>query len=77
MDAVAFRCTLGEILYALDKIWVRHMPSSPVVLDLYIASFCGGREGGSNKEGGKKRYNDDDNNDNHDEEEEKEDKEER
>ena len=62
VEAAAVRCTLGEILYALEKRLVRHVPSSPVVSGLYIASFRGGGGGGSDKGGGRKR----DDNDNHD-----------
>ena len=59
---------LGDISYVPEKRWGGNVPSSPVVLGLYIASFCGGRGGGGNKGGGKKR-DDNDDNDNHDDEE--------
>ena len=77
MEAVAVQCTLFEISYALKNIWGRHVPSSPVVSSLYIASFRGAGGGGDNKGGEKKRDDYDNNNDDHDYEEEKEDKEER
>ena len=54
--------TLGVISYVLEKIWVRHVPSSAVVSFLYIASFCGVGGRGGNKGGGKER----DDNDNDD-----------
>ena len=63
VEAAAVRCTLGEILYALDNRWGNHIPSSPVVLGSYISSFRGSRRGNGNKGRGKKR---DDNNDNKD-----------
>ena len=49
------KCKLREILYALDKRWVRYVPSSPILSGSYIAYFCGGVGGGGNKGGGKKR----------------------
>ena len=52
----------------MEKIWGRHVPSSPVVLGSYIASFSVGRGGGGDKGGGKKR-DDNDDDDNHDDEE--------
>ena len=70
---------MGEISYALEKIWVRHVPSSSVVLGSYISSFHGVRGGVGNKGGGKKRddNDNDDDDDDHDEEKDKEDEEER
>ena len=70
MEAVAVQCTLFEISYALKNIWGRHVPSSPVVSSLYIASFRGAGGGGGNKGGGNKR----DDNDAHDDKEDKEEK---
>ena len=61
---------LGEISYALEKRWGKHVPSSPVILVLYITSFCGGRGDRYNKGGGKN--SDDGNDDDHDEEEDEE-----
>ena len=72
VEAAADRCTLGDISYTLEKIWGRHVPSSPVVSGSYIASFCGIGGGGGDKGGGKKRDNDYGNN-NHVDEEDKED----
>ena len=65
MEAPAVQCKLEEIPYVMEKIWGRHVPSSPVVLGSYIASFSVGRGGGGDKGGGKKRV-DDNNDDNHD-----------
>ena len=72
MEAAAVQCTLGEILYALKKRWVRHVPSSPAVSGPYIASFRGIGGGGGDKGRGKKRDENDD--DDHDDKEDKEDK---
>ena len=55
VEAAAVRCTFGEISYVLEKRWGRHVPSSPFLSGLYIASFCGGVGGGGNKGRGKKR----------------------
>ena len=74
LESAAVRCTLGYILYALEKILGKHEPSSPVVSVLYIAYFLVGGGGGSDKGGGKKRDDGDDNDHDHDEEEDKEDK---
>ena len=68
VEAAAVQCTLGEISYALEKRWVRHVPSSPVKLVSYIASFCGNGGGGGYKGGGKNRDNENDDDDNHDDE---------
>ena len=62
VEAEVVRCTLGDILYVLENIWVRHVPSSPIVLGSYIVSFRGGGGWGGNKGGGKNR----DDNDGHD-----------
>ena len=52
VEAALARCTLGEIFYALEKRWGRHVPSSPVISGSYITSFCGGRGGTAIKEEG-------------------------
>ena len=75
VEAAAVQCTLGVISYALEKRWVRHVPSSPIVSGSYTTSFQVGRGRGGNKGGGKTRYDDDD--DDHDDEEDEGDKEER
>ena len=77
VEAVAFRCTMGEISYALENRLGRHAHSSPVISGSYNTSFCGGGGGGGDKGRGKKRDDDNDNNDNHDDKEDEEDKEER
>ena len=46
LEAASVRCMLVEILYTLEKIWGRHVPSSPLIFGSFIASFCGGRGGG-------------------------------
>ena len=52
VEAALAQCTLGEIFYALEKRWGRHVPSSPVISGSYITSFCGGRGGTAIKEEG-------------------------
>ena len=61
VEESAVQCTLGEMSYVLEKIYGRHVPSSPIVLGSYIAYFCSGRGGGGDIGRRKKRY---DNNDN-------------
>jgi methylmalonyl-CoA mutase len=39
------RCTLGEISYALEKAWGRHVPSSSVVVGAYNSAFNANEEG--------------------------------
>ena len=75
MEAAVVLCTLGEILYFLEKRWGSHVPSSPVVLGSCIASFRGRGGGGGYKGGGNERDDDDDdeNNDNNDDKEDEED----
>ena len=63
LEATAFRCTLGDIFYVLEKRWRRHVLSFSVVSGLHIASFRGGGGGGRDNGGGEKRYGDDDDHD--------------
>ena len=39
IQAAKARCTLGEISFALEKVWGRHRPTSNVVQGAYSASF--------------------------------------
>ena len=39
IEAAKVRCTLGEISYALEKVWGRHRPTSNVVQGAYSAAF--------------------------------------
>lgn len=39
IDAAKARCTLGEMSYALEKVWGRHVPTTSVVQGAYNASF--------------------------------------
>eukprot|EP00924_Labyrinthula_sp_SR-Ha-C_P008641 augustus_masked-scaffold_37-processed-gene-2.17-mRNA-1 protein AED:0.00 eAED:0.00 QI:0/-1/0/1/-1/1/1/0/754 len=39
IDAARVRCTLGEISFALEKVWGRHVPKSDVVQGAYKAEF--------------------------------------
>ena len=40
MEAAAVQCTLGEILYAMDKIWGRHLPFPPSYQVCTSSSFA-------------------------------------
>lgn len=48
VEAAKARCTLGEMSYALEKAWDRHIPQSSVVQGAYTASF--NKDGGDNPE---------------------------
>jgi methylmalonyl-CoA mutase len=39
IEAAKVRCTLGEISYALEKVWGRHRPTSSVVQGAYGSAF--------------------------------------
>ncbi|KAL1922911.1 uncharacterized protein VTP21DRAFT_9287 [Calcarisporiella thermophila] len=39
IEATKLRCTVGEISYALEKVWGRHMPSSRVVSGAYKSEY--------------------------------------
>jgi methylmalonyl-CoA mutase len=39
IEAARVRCTLGEISYALERAWGRHVPTSSVVQGAYAASY--------------------------------------
>jgi methylmalonyl-CoA mutase len=39
VEAAAARCTLGEMSYALEKAWGRHVPTTSVVQGAYSSSF--------------------------------------
>jgi len=39
IEAAKVRCTLGEISFALEKVWGRHRPTSSVVQGAYCSAF--------------------------------------
>lgn len=45
IEAAKVRCTLGEISFALEKAWGRHVPRSSVVQGAYSASFMASANG--------------------------------
>ena len=46
IEAARARCSLGEISGALEAVWGRHVPVSPVVQGAYAASYGAGGDGG-------------------------------
>jgi methylmalonyl-CoA mutase len=45
--AAKAQCTLGEISFALEKVWGRHIPTSSVVQGAYGAAFASKKHSGS------------------------------
>mmetsp|Transcript_12697 Transcript_12697/g.23804 ORF Transcript_12697/g.23804 Transcript_12697/m.23804 type:complete len:805 (-) Transcript_12697:66-2480(-) len=58
IEAARVRCTLGEISYALEKVWGRHHPTSTVVQGAYSSSFSTKSDGSSTSKNAKQEYDD-------------------
>lgn len=50
INAAKARCTLGEISFALEKVWGRHRPTTNVVQGAYSASFSSNAKDGNKSE---------------------------